>query len=144
MGVSMGNKRFWMAFAACYVVLHAFGFLIHGVLLKSSYEAQAAVFRPEDVMNGMMWIMFVNSAIYLWVFCYVFTKGYENKGLMEGVRYGALMGLLISVMGAYDAYVVYPIPYTLALKWFLSGMVVWTALGVVVSLVYKPEAPKAA
>jgi hypothetical protein len=133
-----------MAFAACYVVLHALGFLIHGVLLDSSYQAQAAVFRPKAEMDGMMWMMFVNSAIYLWVFCYVFTKGYENKGLMEGVRYGVLMGLLISVMGAWDAYVVYPIPHTLALKWFVSGMVVWTALGVVMALVYKPEAPKAA
>jgi hypothetical protein len=47
-------------------------------------------------------------------------------------------------MGAWDAYVVYPIPHTLALKWFVSGMVVWTALGVVMALVYKPEAPKAA
>ena len=138
------NKRFWMAFAACYVVLHALGFLIHGILLDSSYQAQAAVFRPKAEMDSMFWIMFVNSAIYLWVFCYVFTKGYENKGFMEGVRYGALMGLLISVMGAYDAYVVYPLPYSLALKWFVSGMVTWTVLGVVMALVYKPDAPAAA
>lgn len=138
------NKRFWMAFVACYVVGQVLGFLINGVLLKPSYEALAHVWRPEADMNAKMWIFFVTSFIAIFLFCYIFTKGYENKGLVEGLRYGALIGLLLTVPMAYDSYVVYPLPYTMALKWFLTGMAYWLALGAVLALVYKPDAPKAA
>jgi len=34
--------------------------------------------------------------------------------------------------------VIYPIPYSLALKWFLSGLAVCVVLGIVAAAVYKP------
>lgn len=140
----MSNKRFWMAFFACYIVAQALGFLIHNVLLMDSYKALAHVWRPEAEMNAKMWIFFVTSFISILLFCYIFTKGYESKGLMEGLRYGGLIGLFVSVPMAYDSYVIYPLPYTMALKWFLGGMVYWLALGATLALVYRPGAPKAA
>ena len=138
------SKRFWIAFVACYFASQALGFLINGVLLADSYKALAHVWRPEAEMNAKMWIFFVTAFISVFLFCYIFTKGYENKGLMEGVRYGALMGVLMSVPIAYDSYVIYPLPYSMALKWFLTGMVYWIALGALLALIYKPDVPKAA
>ncbi len=138
------NKRFWMAFAACYIVGQVLSFVINGVLLEPSYKALAHVWRPEAEMQAMMWIFFLTSFISIFLFCYIFTKGYENKGLMEGLRYGGLIGLFVTIPMAYDSYVVYPLPYTMALKWFLTGMVYWLALGAVLALIYKPDAPKAA
>lgn len=41
------NKRFWLAFAAVYVVFHIFGFVLHGMLLQGTYQSLAAVFRPR-------------------------------------------------------------------------------------------------
>ena len=137
------NKRFWMALVACYVVGQALGFVINNVLLADSYAALAHVWRPMEEMNAKMWIFFVTSFIAIFLFCYIFTKGYENKGLLEGLRYGGLIGLFVSVPMAYDSYVVYPLPYTMALKWFLTGMAYWIALGAVLSLVYKPDAKAA-
>ena len=134
------NKRFWMAFAACYVAGQILGFLINGVLLAPSYAAQAAVWRPEAEMNSLMWIFFLTSFVAIFLFCYIFTKNYENKGLMEGLRYGGLMGLLITVPMAFDAHAVYPLPITLSIKWFVTGMAYWIALGALVSLIYKPDA----
>jgi len=46
----------------------------------------------------------------------------EGKGLAEGARYGVIIGLFFGISQAYDSYVIYPIPYSLALKWFLSGL----------------------
>ncbi len=138
------NKRFWMAFAACYIVGQVLSLVINGVLLEPSYKALAHVWRPEAEMQAMMWIFFLTSFISIFLFCYIFTKGYENKGLMEGLRYGGLIGLFVTIPMAYDSYVVYPLPYTMALKWFLTGMVYWLALGAVLALIYKPDAPKAA
>ena len=73
------------------------------------------------------------------MFCYIFTRGYENRGIGEGVRYGLYMGLFFMVVYAYDSYVIYPLPYHLILKWFVSGMVTFVAMGAVVSMVYKSE-----
>ena len=134
------NKRFWMAFVACYVIGQILGFVINGVLLADSYKALAHVWRPEADMQAKMWIFLITSFVAVFLFCYIFTKGYENKGLMEGLRYGGLIGLLMTVPMAYDSYVVYPIPYSLALKWFVTGMAYWLTLGAVLAGIYKPDA----
>jgi len=131
------NNRFWMAFAAVYVSFHLLGFLLHGVMLADTYKALAAVWRPEAEMQAKMWVMFANSAVYLFLFCYIFTRGYENKGIMEGLRYGGLMGLFVSIMTAYDSYVIYPVPYSLVLTWFVSGVVIYVVLGAVLASIYK-------
>ena len=56
----------------------------------------------------------------------------------EGARYGAIIGLFFGISQSYDSYVIYPIPYSLALKWFLSGLAVCVVLGIVAAAVYKP------
>ncbi len=133
------NQRFWMALVACYVVGQVLGFLINGVLLADTYKSLAHVWRPEAEMEAKMWIFFVTSFVAIFLFCFIFTKGYENKGILEGVRYGALVGLMMTVPQAYDDYVVYPIPYSLALSWFLTGITYWIVLGALLSLIYKRE-----
>jgi hypothetical protein len=137
------NKRFWMAFGVCYVVGQVMGFLINGVLLAPSYQAQASVWRPEAEMNELMWVFFLTSGVAIFLFCYIFTKGYENKGLVEGLRYGALVGLLLTVPMAFDSHVVYPLPLTLSFKWFLTGMAYWLVLGAVLAKLYRPDTAKA-
>jgi len=138
------NKRFWMAFAACWVAGQAFNFVAHGVLMEPSYQALASLWRPKEVMDSMMWIMFLSSAVLVFLFCFIFTKGYEGKGIMEGVRYGVLIALLAAVPQAVDAYVIYPIPFTLTIKWAAIGLAHYTLLGAVLAAIYKPDAPKAA
>ena len=138
------NKRFWMAFAACYIVAHTIGFLVHGVWLNPTYEALAAIFRPKAEMDAMMWQMFLSSAIALWAFLFIFTKGYEGRGIMEGVRYGAYVALLVGIPAAVDQHWVYPVPADLAIKWGVTNVIYWIALGAVAALIYKPDAPKAA
>ena len=138
------NKRFWMAFVACYIVAQTIGFLVHGLWLNSTYEALAAIFRPKAEMDAMMWMMFVSSAIALWAFLFIFTKGYEGKGIMEGVRYGAYVALLVGIPAAMDQFWVYPVPSDLAIKWGITNVAYFVILGAVAAAIYKPDAPKAA
>ena len=135
----MNTKRFLMSFVAAYLVYHVFGNLTHDVWLDPVYEDLASVFRPQEQMKQMMWIFFVTSAVMTLMFCYIFTCGYQNRGIGEGIRYGLYMGLFFMVVYSYDTYVIYPLPYHLILKWFVSGMVMFIAMGAVVSLVYKSE-----
>lgn len=132
------NKTFWIGYIAVFVVAQALGFLIHEVMLESTYQSLAAVFRPEAEMMSKMWIMFLGGAVSLLLFCYIFTKGYENRGIAEGVRYGALMGLFISIPIALDQYVVYPLTSFLMQIWLVAGVLTFVILGAVFAAIYKP------
>lgn len=135
----MNWKRVLITFVAVYLVAQVLGFLIHVKWLGPTYAELADVWRPEAELLAKRWIMLVTSAVFCFFFSYIFAKGYEGKGVAEGVRYGAIIGLFYGVPAAYDAYAIYPIPYGLALNWFLSGLVVTVVLGIVAALVYKRE-----
>lgn len=134
------NSRFWMAFAACYVVGLLLGFLIHGVWLDPVYQSMASVWRPKAEADAMFWVMLVSAAVALFAFCYIFTRNYEGKGVMEGVRYGALIALLVGIPSALDQFWIYPIPFSLALKWLIAGVAYWIVLGALVAAIYRPAA----
>lgn len=135
----MNWKRFGMAFVAVYLVNWLLNYLIHERWLASTYQALSEVWRPEAEMAGKAWIMGVTGLFFCFFFCFIFVRGYEGKGIGEGVRFGLVIGLFYSLPVAYDWYVVLPIPYDLALKWFLSGTVASVILGMVVAALYKPE-----
>ena len=140
----MNVKKFWVAFVAIFIVLEILGYLVHGVLLGATYESEEIkeVFRTMEEMDSRMWIMILTDLIWVYFFTFFFVKGYENKGIMEGVRYGAYMGIFVSLVFSYQNYVVLPIPYSLALQWFIYGFVISVILGVIAALIYKPAAAK--
>jgi len=73
------------------------------------------------------------------VFSYVFARGYEGKGIMEGLRYGIIFGVGYHFVHLFSQYFVYPIPDALLLKWMAFGFVEFVIAGIVVSLVYKSK-----
>lgn len=134
------NKTFWIGFVAVYVVAQIVGYVVHEILLSDTYQALASVWRPEQEMMSMMWVMFITSAISLFVFCWIFTRGYEGRGIMEGVRYGVLIGLLMSVPMAFESYVIYPVTLELAVSWCVAGFAYWIIAGAVFAAIYRPGA----
>jgi len=133
----MNLKRFIIAFIAIFVGIEILGYVIHSVILMSTYESLKNVWRAD--MMQKMWIMHVVNVFMSILFVYIFTKGYENKGLVEGVRYGLIVGLFMSMPAAFSSYALYPIPYTLALKWFVFGMIEFIIYGLLVAVIYKPK-----
>jgi len=136
----MNVKKFWVAFVVIFIVLEILGYLVHGVLLGDTYQSEGIkeVFRSMEEMDSRWWIMILTDLIWVYFFTFFFVKGYENKGIMEGVRYGAYMGIFVSLVFSYQNYVVLPIPYSLALQWFIYGFVISVILGVIAALIYKP------
>jgi len=138
----MNVKKFWIAFVAVFVVLEILGYLIHGVLLAGAYQLEGVkeAFRPMAEMESKMWVMWLTDLIWVYFFMFFFVKGYENKGIVEGIRYGAYIGIFVSLVLSYQNYVVFPIPYWLALQWFVYGFVISVILGVTAALIYRPVA----
>ena len=134
----MNMKRLVIAAVVVYVVHQILNVLTHEFILADTYQSLANVWRPEAEWQSKSWIFFLTGAFWAFLFSFIYTKGYEGKGVMEGVRYGFWIGLLIFIPMAYESYVIYPIPYSLALQWFLYGLVHAMICGAALALVYKP------
>ena len=133
----MNVKRFIIASVVVYIVVQVLDFIIHGLILADTYKTLANVWRPD--MMSLIWIFYVAGLVFAVLFVYIFIKGYEGKGILEGVRYGAIMGLFMNVIGMFGQYVMYPIPFLLSLQWFIYGMIEFIIAGMVVAAIYRPE-----
>jgi len=136
------TKKFWLAFVAVLIVDNLLSWLIYGMILGEQFRA-LPVWRPD--MNSLQWIYFVISVVGSFFFTFIFSKGYEGKGILEGIRYGLYIGIWMSIGMAYGTYAMVAIPYGITLEWFLLGVASYVVLGIVVALVYgkKPAAPAA-
>jgi hypothetical protein len=133
-------KRVLITAAVVFVVYQVMAFFVHVLWLGATYWSLAGeVWRPEAELRANGWIMFVTTAVFSFCFAYLFARGYEGGGWREGVRYGVIVSLFVGFTAVYDAYAVYPLPHSLVLKWFLSGLVMSIILGIVASLVYRKD-----
>jgi hypothetical protein len=132
----MNIKRFILASIAVFVTFQALDFIIHGLILMSTYQSLTHLWRPD--MMSLMWIMYLSSFFMSFMFVYIFTKGYENRGIMEGLRFGVVIGLFMNVVGMFSQYAMYPIPFSLTMQWFLYGMAEFIIAGIVAAAVYRP------
>ncbi|OGB62520.1 MAG: hypothetical protein A2Y94_07450 [Caldithrix sp. RBG_13_44_9] len=136
----MNTKKWVIASLVIFVVDQALSFLFHWVIMSGAYEATASLWRPMEEMNRMMWMMWVSGLVWAFLFVYIFAKGYEGKGIMEGVRFGLLVGVFFSLPMSLGTYASMPITGTIAIGWFIYGVIDITILGILAALLYKPAA----
>ncbi len=89
-------------------------------------------------MMSKMWIFHLCSFILAFLFTFIFIKGYENKGIAEGARYGLIIGLFANIPYAFYSYAMYPLPFSLWMQWFVYGMIEFIICGLIAAAVYKP------
>ncbi|MCW9064695.1 MAG: hypothetical protein OQJ78_00230, partial [Ignavibacteriaceae bacterium] len=97
------------------------------------------LFRPQAILDSTMWLRLFTELVWSFFFTFIFVKGYENKGIMEGVKFGIYVGLFYSFVWAYQSYWMYPMPYSLALQWFIFGLIQCIILGILAAMIYKPK-----
>ncbi len=137
----MLTKKFWLTFILVFVALEVTNYIIYMSVLGSLWQDPeiSKAFRPQEEIMSKMWVGYILDLVWSFFFTFFFAKGYENKGIMEGVRFGIYIGLFFSMVVSYSSYVVYPIPYKVALQMFIWGLIQAVVLGIVAALVYKPK-----
>lgn len=134
----MNRKRFILASIVVFVVYEITNWIVHSLILSGVYQRLQSLWRPD--MMDKMWIMYVTAFIFSFLFVYIFTKGYEGKGVAEGFRYGLYIGLLMNIAGIFNQYAIYPVPLSLTIQWFIYGMIQFIIIGIVTALIYRPKA----
>jgi hypothetical protein len=128
-------KKIVLAVIAVFVSWQILDFLIHNVILMSTYEATASLWRPmEEMMMGlMMFVSLVSAACFVLIYAWFF----KEKNMMAGMKYGLIFGIGAGISMGYGTYSVQPIMYYTALGWFLGTVVEATVAGLITGLIIK-------
>lgn len=140
----MNYARIAIAAVAATVVDGIYGFLVYGVLLASDFARFPGVYRPADVGQAYLPIMFGFLFIALLAVATIYAKGYEGgSGVAEGARFGVLMGVFVAMAFAGVNYATLNIGRGHSVMMAVAAFVEWTLLGVVIGLVYRPSSTRA-
>ena len=124
-------KNIIISTLAIFVAWSVIDYLIHGMYLHESYLQTADLWRSVEDAK-----MLLNSCVVLiaaLVFSLIYIVLIDRKTLANAVLYGCLMGVIAGI-GSYGFYAFSPIPYHMAMTWFLvsvgEGLVAGGLLGV--------------
>jgi hypothetical protein len=128
-------KRIVLAVLAVFVAWSVLDFVIHGVVLMSTYQDTAQLWRPKkDIRMGLLQIVKLVSAT-VFVCLYAFFVG--KKSVATGLKFGLLFGLGAGISMGYGTYAVMPIPYKIAIVWFAGTVVDAAVAGLLTGLIVK-------
>jgi len=131
----MNKLRLILTIIVVFILANFSGYFIHAIWLKQDYVPVANLFRPmgqeKMVFLVLAYISFAIGSVL------VYARGVEDKPwLGQGVRFGLLMFLILTVPSFFIAYAVQPIPAVLMSKQVLAELVDKVLLGIVTALVY--------
>jgi len=128
-------KRIILAVVMVFIAWSILDFILHGLLLRSTYDATANLWRPMDQMN--MPLMYFVTLVFTACFVLIYGLLIGQKSLVSGIQFGALFGLATGISMGFGSYTYMPIPSTLALSWFVGSWIEAIAAGAIVGAIVK-------
>jgi len=135
------NKKVWIGLIAIFIVLEILNIIIHGVILKNAWASVQGI-RPD--MASKMWLFHVVNVFNAFFFTFIFSKGYEKKGIWEGVRYGFYIGVWMSVIAVLSTDAMIKLGRSLAIQWLIYGIIEYIIAGIVLAMVFKEKVKETA
>ncbi len=134
-------KRIVLAVVLVFVAWEILDYVIHQVILSSAYEQTANLWRSPEEMN--MVLLIIVALVVSFFFVYIYARLVSPKTVTNGLLYGLLFGCAFGISMAYGTYAVMPIPYSMALVWFLGTLVEMVIGGAIAGLIIKEEKSEA-
>jgi hypothetical protein len=136
----MDMKKTLGAIVASFVVQYGGDYLLHGVMLKSSYADTADMWRSDADMLHRMWILILAQLIFATAAVLIYQRGVEKKAWVgQGIRFGILLAMIAVLPNNMIWYVVLPMPHTLALHSALGDGILALLVGLVIAGICQPK-----
>lgn len=132
----MNYTRLALAIIAAFLFVFGFEFFYHGVLLKPLYEQTMSLWRSDEQMMALMPVAIGIQFLFALLTVIIFAGFAPQTGLKQGVRYGALLGLLIGLL-QFGQLTYLPIPFELATAWFAGSFFETLVVGILAGLIYR-------
>ena len=137
----MNMTRVVLGALAATVVDGFYGFVVYGNALSGQFAAFPGVFRSAENGTAALPVMFCGILVGMLAVTYVYAKGYEGgSGLIEGLRFGLLIGIFNAGCFIGVDYGILNIGRRLALMMALAGLVEWLVVGCTIGLMYRSAA----
>lgn len=129
----MKKKTVW-AVIAVFALFYVADFIIHGIILTSSYQQTMYLWRPFPEMKTTL--LYLNNLIYSIAFVWLYTM-LSNKGPFAGLKFGLILGVAYGFGMGFATYASMPITSYIALIWFLGTAVKMGLSGIVIGSIVK-------
>jgi hypothetical protein len=136
----MNVGRYVLGSIIIFLFFYIMEWLFHGLILSGWYNEAGGLLRPDLEAGGLYWLMLLGLLILAFGFTFVFLKGYENKGVAEGFRYGLYVGLAFFVSTSLIGYGVFPLTAKILIAWIIGYPVIMILGGMIFAAVYKKKA----
>lgn len=135
----METKKFILTGLVVFIVMYILDYLFHGMIMQKYYKEILDLLRPEDKMLTYLPAMLLGQIIIAFGFTYIFIKGYEGRGIKEGVKFGLIIGIFFGVAPAMINYAVYKITGMIMLYYFFWYPLEGIIMGAVAAAMYTPK-----
>ena len=138
----MSWKRMAMSALLVLVTKAAVGAIFFGLLFSDVQEGAETAFRAEGTENHG--IAMVGYVAWSFAFSFVFARGFEHRGWLEGVRFGLIVWMLYFVPMTLGIYGYFVVGREWTLFALLSGLAESLACGSVAALAFRNAPMRAA
>lgn len=129
------NKRTVFGIVAVFIAWQVLDFVLHGLILGSTYQETASLWRPMAEMKmGLMRVVGLVAAV-----CFVCLYAWlvRPKSWASGLSYGLIFGAGTGVSMGFGTYSVMPLPQSLAVAWCVGSIVEAAVAGLLVGWIVK-------
>jgi hypothetical protein len=135
----MNVQRYFIGSIVVFVFIFLAEWVFHGLIMDGFYDEAQHLLRPETDGGGCMIWMIIGFLLMAFGFCFIFTKGYENKGIGEGIRFGLYVAIAFSVSTSLIGFSVYPYPASWVIGWIIGEPIIAIISGIIIAAIYKPR-----
>jgi hypothetical protein len=136
----MNISRIALAALGAFVTYFILGGLTFSIAsLRNEFLKYPAVYRSPDAMKSVMPVGMLAMLVGMLVLAVTYAMLYKGgSGLIEGARFGALIGAFVVCAFVLHNYVNLNIGLKLAVEQSAIYFVAWLVTGVVIGLIYRP------
>jgi len=134
----MNHKRGVIALLVAFVFIFGFGFIWHGILMKSAYMETASLWRTDPDFNSHFWILILSHVVMAFAFTglYVSKVGIQSPG--TGFGYGVVIGIFCVGIDL-TRFAVEPLTTKILWLWIAGTLISFPVMGALVGAIYKPK-----
>ena len=135
----MNHRRIAAAAGTAWFVSIPFGAFIQHGMLGRIYAANAAAFRPDPEIIRRLPIGYAVELVGFFIAAAMYARLYAGgRGIIEGLRFGALVGLMVVSFAVVWNYVTQPISAVLGVAEAFECFIAATIYGAIIGAVYRP------
>ena len=136
----MNYRRIAVAAIAAWVASIALGYLINNIWLLRLYQANAWAYRRADEMTAFLPLGFGMQLLGCLAFAFAYAKGFEGEGsgVLEGVRFGLVVAIIVDGFAVVWNYVTEPIALRLGILQLVEHVGEFGVYGAIVGGIYAP------